>query len=67
MGISEYENIEIFNKTQSFGINKCENQILSKSKRIRMKIMRFANSFVQVSDFKIIAGLIIYLNIDLKN
>ena len=28
MGISEYENIEIFNKTQSFGINKCENQIL---------------------------------------
>jgi len=29
MEISEYENIEIFNKTQSFSINKCENQILS--------------------------------------
>jgi hypothetical protein len=29
MGISEYENIEIFNKTQSFDINKCENQIIS--------------------------------------
>ena len=28
MGISEYENIEIFINTQSFGINKCENQIL---------------------------------------
>jgi hypothetical protein len=29
MGISEYENIEIFIKTQSFAINKCENQRLS--------------------------------------
>jgi len=29
MEISEYENIEIFNKTQSFSINKCENEILS--------------------------------------
>jgi len=28
MEFSEYENIEIFNKTQRFGINKCENQIL---------------------------------------
>jgi hypothetical protein len=28
MGFSEYENIEIFNKTQSFAINKFENQIL---------------------------------------
>jgi hypothetical protein len=25
MEFSEYENIEIFNNTQSFGINKCEN------------------------------------------
>ncbi len=25
---SEYENIEIFNKTQSFGINKYENQVI---------------------------------------
>jgi len=28
MEFSEYENIEIFNKTQSFSINKCENQTL---------------------------------------
>ena len=28
MKISGYENIEIFNKTQGFGINKYENQIL---------------------------------------
>jgi len=31
MEFSEYENIEIFNKTQRFGINKCENQILTES------------------------------------
>jgi len=28
MDFSEYENIEIFNKTQSFAINKYENQTL---------------------------------------
>jgi hypothetical protein len=28
MEFSEYENIEIFNKTQRFVINKCENQII---------------------------------------
>jgi len=28
MEISGYENIEIFNKTQGFGINKYENQII---------------------------------------
>jgi len=28
MEFSEYENIEIFNNTQRFGINKCENKIL---------------------------------------
>jgi len=28
MEISEYENIEIFNKTQGFSINKYENQTL---------------------------------------
>jgi len=28
MEFSEYENIEIFNNTQSFSINKCNNQIL---------------------------------------
>jgi hypothetical protein len=31
MGFSEYENIEIFNNTQSFDINKCENQIIRES------------------------------------
>jgi len=31
MEFSEYENIEIFNNTQSFDINKCENQILGES------------------------------------
>jgi hypothetical protein len=35
MGISEYENIEIFNKTQSFDINKCENQILRQPGGVR--------------------------------
>jgi hypothetical protein len=30
MEFSEYENIEIFNNTQRFAINKCKNQILSK-------------------------------------
>jgi hypothetical protein len=28
MEISGYENIEIFNNTQGFDINKCENQII---------------------------------------
>jgi hypothetical protein len=36
MEISEYENIEIFNKTQRFTINKCENQILSQYQVITM-------------------------------
>jgi hypothetical protein len=31
MEFSEYENIEIFIKTQGFGINKYENQILTES------------------------------------
>jgi hypothetical protein len=35
MGFSEYENIEIFNKTQSFDINKCENQILRQPDSVR--------------------------------
>ena len=39
MGISEYENIEIFNKTQSFDINKCENQILRQLNSIRSKTL----------------------------
>jgi len=36
MEISEYENIEIFNKTQRITINKCENQILSQYQLITM-------------------------------
>ena len=37
MEFSEYENIEIFNKTQSFSINKCENQTLRQFKAVEMK------------------------------
>jgi hypothetical protein len=29
MEFSEYENIEIFNNTQGFNINKCENQSIT--------------------------------------
>jgi len=29
MDFSDYENIEIFNNTQRFNINKCENQLIS--------------------------------------
>ena len=36
MKFSEYENIEIFNKTQNFGINKCENQILRQCEANKM-------------------------------
>ncbi len=35
MEISGYENIEIFNKTQSFNINKYENQILRGKLKVR--------------------------------
>jgi hypothetical protein len=44
MRISEYENIEIFNKTQSFSINKCENQILSISESIRKKLIKLSKA-----------------------
>jgi len=44
MGISEYENIEIFNKTQSFDINKCENQILRQPLLIEWKVFMIINS-----------------------
>jgi hypothetical protein len=44
MRISEYENIEIFNKTQSFSINKCENQILSISISIRKKLKKLSKA-----------------------
>jgi len=40
MEISEYENIEIFNKTQRFDINKCESQILRPSLHEVLKIMK---------------------------
>jgi hypothetical protein len=43
MGFSEYENIEIFNKTQSFDINKCENQILRLSESISGKALKLLN------------------------
>jgi len=36
MEFSEYENIEIFNKTQSFRINKYENQILRQCEANKM-------------------------------
>jgi hypothetical protein len=36
MEFSEYENIEIFNKTQSFGINKCKNQALRQCEANKM-------------------------------
>jgi hypothetical protein len=44
MGFSEYENIEIFNKTQSFDINKYENQILRLPDRISGKVLKLLNS-----------------------
>jgi len=37
MEISEYENIEIFNKTQSFDVNKCENQILRQPTQVMVE------------------------------
>ena len=36
MEFSEYENIEIFNKTQRFSINKCEKQLLGAQETIMM-------------------------------
>jgi len=43
MEISEYENIEIFNNTQGFDINKCENQILRQPLRVRRKRLQLIN------------------------
>ena len=43
MQISEYENIEIFNNTQSFDINKCENQIIRQRSSARTKLMQILN------------------------
>jgi hypothetical protein len=45
MEFSEYENIEIFNKTQRFGINKYENQIIRLCKPCIVKI-QFMSEFV---------------------
>jgi hypothetical protein len=45
MEISEYENIEIFNKTQSFDINKCESQILRPSLHEVLKILKSLNRY----------------------
>jgi hypothetical protein len=47
MEISEYENIEIFNKTQSFGINKYESQILRPSLNEVLKILKLVIPFFQ--------------------
>ena len=38
MIFSEYENIEIFNNTQGFDINKCENQTIAQQEAARGKI-----------------------------
>jgi len=39
MEFSEYENIEIFNNTQGFDINKYENQLLRPCEEIRRRVM----------------------------
>jgi hypothetical protein len=57
MEFSEYENIEIFNNTQSFDINKCENQILRRSERIRKRMVKLQNPSI---------GLAIKDNIDIN-
>jgi hypothetical protein len=49
MGISEYENIEIFNKTQSFNINKCENQLLRQPLYEVLKILKILISSFQLA------------------
>jgi len=48
MGISEYENIEIFNKTQSFNINKCENQIIRQPLHVVLKLLKILISSFQM-------------------
>jgi len=45
MNFSEYENIEIFNNTQRFGINKCENQILRDCERAVKLNIQDSDSF----------------------
>jgi hypothetical protein len=44
MRFSEYENIEIFNNTQSFSINKCVSQILSPSSAVQRKFCFWESS-----------------------
>lgn len=48
MEFSEYENIEIFNKTQSFTINKYENQILRQPLHEVLKILKILISSFQM-------------------
>jgi hypothetical protein len=43
MEFSEYENIEIFNNTQSFVINKCENQTIRETEAGRNSIRMILN------------------------
>jgi hypothetical protein len=59
MKISGYENIEIFNKTQSFGINKYENQILRQCRSICY--FHGDHSFRQVIFIKQKKRLFVYL------
>jgi hypothetical protein len=48
MEFSEYENIEIFNNTQRFTINKCENQILRSYEAVNSKNKSFRNSLLRL-------------------
>jgi len=53
MGISEYENIEIFNNTQSFRINKCENQIIRETRGVYKKIKQLIKLLVWISYYEL--------------
>jgi hypothetical protein len=48
MEFSEYENIEIFNNTQRFSINKCENQ------PITLQAAIYTNNFVSPTTVSLI-------------
>jgi len=48
MVFSEYENIEIFNNTQSFVINKCENQTIRETGADRNGIRMILNPTFQI-------------------
>jgi hypothetical protein len=53
MEFSEYENIEIFNKTQSFINNKCENQLLRHNEQLfRKDISRRKWFSISLKDYR---------------